>query len=90
MNKTVELFFDLGSPASYLAWTQLPSICERAKARLQYRPMLLGGAFQATGNASPISVPAKGRYMLKGLQRHALRYAVPFAFTPHSPLTRLR
>lgn len=29
MNKTVDFFFDLGSPASYLAWTQLPGLCAR-------------------------------------------------------------
>ena len=31
MNKSVEFFFDVGSPASYLAWTQLPALCERAE-----------------------------------------------------------
>lgn len=90
MNKTVELFFDFGSPASYLAWTQLPSICERAKARLQYQPMLLGGVFQATGNASPISVPAKGRHMLRtfSVMRCATTCRSPSIRI--SPLTRLR
>jgi 2-hydroxychromene-2-carboxylate isomerase len=63
MSKTVEFYFDLGSPASYLAWTQLPALCARHDAQLLYRPMLLGGVFQATGNASPAMVPAKGRYM---------------------------
>ena len=89
MNKTVEFFFDLGSPTSYLGWTQLPAICERAGAELRYRPMLLGGVFQATGNASPVSVPAKGRYMLKDLLRYAGRYDVPFAFNPHFPINTL-
>ncbi|NVZ42296.1 2-hydroxychromene-2-carboxylate isomerase, partial [Pseudomonas sp. 21615526] len=27
MSKTVEFFFDLGSPATYLAYTQLPGLC---------------------------------------------------------------
>jgi 2-hydroxychromene-2-carboxylate isomerase len=60
MSKSVEFFFDVGSPASYLAWTQLPSLCTQAGATLIYRPMLLGGVFAATGNASPAAVPAKG------------------------------
>ena len=51
MNKSVEFFFDVGSPASYLAWTQRPGICARAGAALVVKPMLLGGVFQATGNA---------------------------------------
>lgn len=89
MNKTLEFFFDLGSPATYLAWTQLPALCERAGAELRYRPMLLGGVFQATGNASPATVPAKGRYMTTDLLRHAHRYDVPFAFNPHFPINTL-
>ncbi len=48
MSKRVEFFFDLGSPASYLAWTQLPRICAEHGAQLVLRPMLLGGVFQAT------------------------------------------
>lgn len=89
MNKTLEFFFDLGSPAAFLAWTQLPALCERTGARLRYRPMLLGGVFQATGNASPATAPAKGRYMMMDLLRHARRYAVPFAFNPHFPINTL-
>lgn len=89
MNKTVEFFFDLGSPAAYLAWTQLPALCERAGAELHYRPMLLGGVFQATGNSSPATVPAKGRYTATDLLRHARRYDVPFDFNPHFPINTL-
>ena len=61
--KRVEYFFDFGSPTSYLAWTQLPAIAPAAGAAIDWRPMLLGGVFKATGNASPVSVPAKGRWM---------------------------
>jgi 2-hydroxychromene-2-carboxylate isomerase len=28
-----------------------------------WHPMLLGGVFKATGNASPVTVPAKGAWM---------------------------
>ncbi len=88
-DKTVEFFFDFGSPASYLAWTQLPALCAATGATLEYRPMLLGGLFQATGNASPVSVPAKGRYMLDDLGRYARRYGVPLRFNPHFPINTL-
>lgn len=88
-SKTVEFFFDFGSPASYLAWTQLPAICAAAGATLAYRPMLLGGVFQATGNASPVTVPAKGKYMLTDLARFATRYGVPMRFNPHFPINTL-
>lgn len=89
MSKTVEFFFDLGSPASYLAHTQLPALCRDCGAALVYRPMLLGGVFQATGNASPAMIPAKGRYMIRDLARYAERYGVPMRFNPHFPINTL-
>ena len=89
MNKRVEFFFDVGSPTTYLAWTQLPALCARAGAELVYRPMLLGGVFQATGNASPAAVPAKGRYMDADMARYARRYGVPLAMNPFFPINTL-
>ncbi|MFL1391671.1 2-hydroxychromene-2-carboxylate isomerase [Pseudomonas tritici] len=89
MSKTLEFFFDLGSPATYLAYTQLPALCAATGAQLVYQPMLLGGVFKATGNASPITVPAKGRYMFDDLARYAHRYNVPLKFNPHFPINTL-
>ena len=85
----VEFFYDVGSPASYLAWTQLPRLCEQAGAALVLRPMLLGGVFQATGNASPAAVPPKGSYVFMDLMRHAQRYGVPFNRNPFFPINTL-
>jgi 2-hydroxychromene-2-carboxylate isomerase len=89
MSKRVEFFFDVGSPTTYLAWTQLPALCAQAGAELVYRPMLLGAVFQATGNASPAAVPAKGRYMNDDMVRFARRYGVPLAMNPHFPINTL-
>ena len=87
--KTVEFYFDFGSPAAYLAWTQLPALCANAGAELIFKPMLLGGVFQATGNRSPVEVPAKGRYVRQDFERHAARYGVPLHFNPHFPINTL-
>ena len=89
MSKTVEFFFDVGSPTTYLAWTQLPALCAQAGAALVYRPMLLGAVFQATGNASPVTVPAKGRFMHADMARYARRYGVPFQMNTHFPINTL-
>ena len=89
MTKAVEFYFDVGSPAAYLAWTQLPRIARETGTEIEYRPFLLGGVFQATGNRSPMEVPAKGQYMQDDLQRFARRYGVPFAHNPHFPINTL-
>ena len=87
--KQVEFFLDVGSPTTYLAWTRLPRLCREAGATLKLRPMLLGAVFQATGNASPANVPAKGRYMNIDMARFARRYGVPLAINPHFPVNTL-
>jgi 2-hydroxychromene-2-carboxylate isomerase len=89
MSRTVEFYFDFGSPTTYLAWTQLPKLCAEAGATLVYKPILLGGIFQATGNSSPATIPAKARYMGADLSRFARRYGVPFAFNPHFPINTM-
>ena len=88
-SKAVEFYFDVGSPTTYLAWTQLPALCESAGATLVYRPMLLGGVFQATGNVSPANIPAKGRYMNVDMARYAKAYGVPLVVNPHFPINTL-
>ncbi len=89
MSKTVEFFFDFGSPTSYLAWTQIPRLCAELGAELIYKPMLLGAVFQATGNASPAMIPSKGRYMFRDMARFARRYGVSLQFNPHFPINTL-
>lgn len=89
MSQTIEFFFDFGSPTTYLAWTQLPSLAKRNGAAIRWRPFLLGGVFKATGNASPITIAAKGAYLFKDIERCAAKYGVPFRFNPHFPINTL-
>ena len=90
MSKTIEFYFDVGSPASYLAWSQLPAIAQRTGATLVYKPMLLGGVFMATGNSSPATVPAKGAYSRIDMQRFANRYGVTLNQNPFFPINTLQ
>jgi 2-hydroxychromene-2-carboxylate isomerase len=89
MPRTIEFLFDFGSPTTYLAHTQLPQLAAETGARVDYVPMLLGGVFKATGNQSPVMIPAKGRWMGRDLARFARRYDVPFRFNPDFPINTL-
>ena len=42
---------DLGSPATYLPYTQLPKIAAARNAEIVWRPFLLGGVFKAINSA---------------------------------------
>lgn len=90
MKKAIDFYFDFGSPTSYLAWTQLPQIAADAGAQLNYHPMLLGGVFQATGNHSPATIPAKGVWMQQDMTRFAARYGVPFRQNPFFPINTMQ
>ena len=86
MNKTYDYYFDFGSLASYLAHTQIERIAADTGAQVNLRPMLLGGVFKATGNASPMSVPAKGVHLFIDMKRFADSYGVPLNNNPFFPI----
>ncbi|MEM9358148.1 MAG: 2-hydroxychromene-2-carboxylate isomerase [Pseudomonadota bacterium] len=83
MTKTVDFYYDYGSPTAYLAWTQLPAICEKHNATLKYKPILLGGVFKGTDNQSPVMIRPKGKWLLDDVTRYAKYYGVPYVMNPH-------
>ena len=87
--KSVEFYFDLGSPYSYLAYYRLLQIAEQQEIQVVYKPILLGGVFKATGNRSPIEVPVKGVYSILDMQRWAEYYQIPMQMNPHFPMNTL-
>jgi 2-hydroxychromene-2-carboxylate isomerase len=89
MSRTVEFLFDLGSPYSYLAYHELPKIAAARGAAILWNPVLLGGIFQATGNRSPVEVPAKGRHLAVDMERWAVRYGVHLVMNPNFPINTL-
>ena len=87
--KSVEFYFDLGSPYSYLAYYRLLQIAEQQEIQVVYKPILLGGVFKATGNRSPIEIPVKGAYSILDMQRWAEYYQIPMQMNPHFPMNTL-
>jgi 2-hydroxychromene-2-carboxylate isomerase len=88
---SVEFFFDYGSPYSYLANSRLEGLVKRTGTKVDYRPMLLGGVFKATGNRSPFMEPveAKKRYFSLELRRTVEGLGVAFEHNPHFPINTL-
>lgn len=90
MDRVVEFYFDYGSPYSYLAYGRLPELLRRTGARAEYRPMLLGGVFQATGNNSPALIRAKWGHSERDLQRFAAKYGVAYRRNPYFIVNTLK
>jgi 2-hydroxychromene-2-carboxylate isomerase len=51
MGSRVEFFFDLSSPWTCLAFHNLPAVLARTGASARYRPLLVGGVFNAVNPA---------------------------------------
>jgi 2-hydroxychromene-2-carboxylate isomerase len=88
--QTVEFFFDYSCPYAYLASTQMEGICQRANAKLIWKPMLLGGIFRELGaaqNQSSVMSPQKARHNLADMHRWAELWKVPLSM-PDAHLMR--
>jgi 2-hydroxychromene-2-carboxylate isomerase len=86
-----DFFYDLSSPYSYLASTQLPGLEARTGSPARLVPITLGGLRKSTGHQMP--PPAQLKYMSEDTARWARRYGVrmqiPSAF-PTSTVRALR
>ena len=90
MRKTLDFYFDFGSPTAYLAHKRLGQLAALYPLDVAYKPILLGGVFKATGNTSPVAVPAKGHYMMAhDLPRFAHHYGVALNPNPYFPINTL-
>jgi 2-hydroxychromene-2-carboxylate isomerase len=91
----VEFHFDFGSPNAYLSHRLIPGIEQRTGVKFTYVPILLGGVFKLTNNASPMvqfkDVKNKLEYgqieMRRFIQQHAL---AKFRPNPHFPVNTVQ
>lgn len=90
MGGRVEFIYDLVSPFSYLAYGRLGEICDHHDAELMLHPVLLGALHDAAGIQAPVSIPAKGRYMNRDIQRWAEQYGLPMRFPEPFPFRSLK
>lgn len=88
-DRVVDFWFDLSSPYSYLAATQLPALAARHGATVRWRPMVLAAVFEAAGNRMPAVSPPKARWMLTDLARWSKAYGVPFTLNARFPLNTI-
>ena len=82
----IEVFFDISSPWTYLAFHRLQQVEPEIRVQIVWKPILVGGVFN-TVNPSVYSsrerpVPAKARYMLKDLDDWAHLYGLKIKMPP--------
>jgi 2-hydroxychromene-2-carboxylate isomerase len=88
--KSVEFYYDLVSPYSYLAYGRVGRICEENGAELVLRPMLLGAVHNAVGLQAPIETKPKASYQARDIRRWADYYGLPLQFPEPFPFRTLK
>ncbi|KAI8500360.1 Glutathione S-transferase kappa 1 [Branchiostoma belcheri] len=86
--KVVELFYDVISPYSWVAFEVLCRYQTRWNIDLQLRPFFIGGVFKETGNKPPGLVAAKYAYVQHDLKRLADFYKIPVKMPPMERLMK--
>ena len=85
---TFDFFYDLGSPYSYLASTQLEGIEARTGVTARLFPITLGGLRKTTGHQMPPAAPLK--YMSDDTARWAKQYGVPMQIPRVFPASTIK
>ena len=91
----LDFWYEFGSTYSYPAAMRLAPLAAKAGVSVRWRPFLLGPIFKAQGwDTSPFNIyPAKGRYMIRDMQRichdRGLKFCMPEPF-PQSSLRAAR
>ena len=86
--KSIDFYYDYGSPTAYLAWSQLSKL-DSSNINILYFPVLLGGIFKATDNKAPGLVLPKAKWMLDDVKMYAEKYNVKFAMNDAFPVNTL-
>ena len=92
--KTLEFFYDVGSPWTYLAFSKIEALAGEHGALLSFRPILVGGVFNAVNEdvyrmrAQPN--PRKARYHAKDLQDWARLYGLAIRWPSVFPVNSVK
>jgi len=88
MPKSFDFFFDLSSPYSYLASTQLAGIEQRSGWKARLLPITLGGLRKVTGHQMPPAVQLQ--YMAQDTARWAQQYGVRMLIPASFPVSTIQ
>ncbi|MBS0268840.1 MAG: 2-hydroxychromene-2-carboxylate isomerase [Proteobacteria bacterium] len=92
MKPTVVFWYEFASTYSYLSATRIEATAAEADVVIDWKPFLLGPIFKSQGwDTSPFNIyPAKGRYMVRDIERTASARGLPFRMPSSFPANGLK
>ena len=89
MKPPIDFYFDFSSPYGYLAAQKIEALAAKHGRAVNWRPMLLGVAFKATGMAPLPQLPLKGPYAMRDFVRSARFLGIPYRQPSVFPISTL-
>jgi 2-hydroxychromene-2-carboxylate isomerase len=86
MPSSLQFHFDFSSPYGYLGAEKIEALAARHRRNVDWRPMLLGVAFKATGSQPLTTIPLKGEYTKHDVPRSARFHGVAFNMPARFPI----
>uniref|UniRef100_H0WCS9 Glutathione S-transferase kappa n=1 Tax=Cavia porcellus TaxID=10141 RepID=H0WCS9_CAVPO len=78
--RSLELFYDVLSPYSWLGFEVLCRYQNIWNIKLQLRPTYIAGVMQDSGNKPPVLIPRKAHYMQKDLKHLKKHFQIPLRY----------
>lgn len=85
----IDFYFDFSSPYAYFASHRIDALAAEFGRQVAWRPILLGPAFKASGNARLIDQPLKGAYARHDWERVARLTGVPYRLPDPFPVATM-
>lgn len=85
----IEFYFDFSSPYGYLASERVDKIAAEFGRTVDWRPVLLGVIFKATGQSPLVSQNLRGPYHKRDMERSARKHGIGFALPDGFPFASI-
>jgi len=89
-NQKIDFYFDISSPYSYLAHTQIRKYEKETGEKINYMPIFLGGLHRLADITAPGLNPLKGKYLIKDLKLFADKYKIKYQFNRYFPIKTIQ
>jgi 2-hydroxychromene-2-carboxylate isomerase len=83
----IDFYFDFSSPYGYFAAARIEDIAARHGRTVTWRPILLGAIFKVTRQQPLPTIPLKGDYAKRDLDRTAKLLNLPFRLPTQFPIS---